>query len=605
MCGWRRWWRPTPRPMPSGRSRRARSWWASTTATSPRCARTPPRRLRVMPALRARATALVAESGLKTHDGLPAARGPRAPTRCWWASPCCATPSRARACGRLLAPTGAAHERPGEDLRRDPGGGRAGGVWGAGADALGLNFYARSPRCVAPGARRWPWRARGLPLGALVGVFVNESPEDIRARVRECGLDGGAAARRRAPRGVRAAMACRSSRRCACAAPEDVERARAYVGVGDVAALLLDGAAPGYGGGGVSFDWSLVARLADAGVPVLVAGGLNPANVAEAVQATAALRSGCGERGGGPPLASRMRTRSRAFVRTVEEPLFAELRKACDDAKRPRAASAATVAAMCRRRWSRRCRSSRRPMPQAAAGPGLRRARCIRVLREYVGRETPLTPRTGSPSRGAAPQVWLKREDLAHTGAHKINNTIGQVLLARRMGKTRIIAETGAGQHGVATATACALLRPPVRGVHGRARREASGAQRRAHAAARAPRCTPVESGSRTLKDAMNEAMRDWVTHVRDTYYCIGSAAGPAPVPQHRARLPGRHRRRGARAAAGARSAGCRTPWSRAWAAARNAIGAFARLPRRRQRAADRRGGGGRGHRTRVGTPRR
>ena len=126
--------------------------------------------------------------------------------------------------------------------------------------------------------------------------------------------------------------------------------------------------------------------------------------------------------------------------------------------------------------------------------------------------------------------MWLKREDLAHTGAHKINNTIGQVLLARRMGKKRIIAETGAGQHGVATATACALFGLPCEVYMGALdverqslnvfRMKALGATVR-----------PVESGSRTLKDAMNEAMRTWVSQVEDTYYVIGSAAGPHPYP--------------------------------------------------------------------------
>ncbi|WP_434383286.1 tryptophan synthase subunit beta [Melittangium boletus] len=152
------------------------------------------------------------------------------------------------------------------------------------------------------------------------------------------------------------------------------------------------------------------------------------------------------------------------------------------------------------------------------------------VLREYVGRETPLTPARRLTALWGGAEVWLKREDLAHTGAHKINNTIGQVLLARRMGKRRIIAETGAGQHGVATATACALFGIPCEVYMGALdverqslnvfRMKALGAT--VHA---------VESGSRTLKDAMNEAMRVWVSQVEDTYYVIGSAAGPHPYP--------------------------------------------------------------------------
>jgi tryptophan synthase beta chain len=152
------------------------------------------------------------------------------------------------------------------------------------------------------------------------------------------------------------------------------------------------------------------------------------------------------------------------------------------------------------------------------------------VLREYVGRETPLTPARRLTALWGGAEVWLKREDLAHTGAHKINNTIGQVLLAKRMGKKRIIAETGAGQHGVATATACALFGIPCEVYMGALdverqslnvfRMKALGAT--VHA---------VQSGSRTLKDAMNEAMRVWVAQVEDTYYVIGSAAGPHPYP--------------------------------------------------------------------------
>ncbi|HEX8435474.1 phosphoribosylanthranilate isomerase [Archangium sp.] len=157
-------------------------------------------------------------------------------------------------------------------------------AWAAGADALGLNFYPRSPRFVT--AETAAALARTRPaLGAVVGVFVNESPDVIRDRVRECGLTAVQLHGDEPPEacsgyGVPVIKALRVR------GPEDVERARTFVGAGDVAALLLDGAAPGYGGGGVGFDWSLVARLADAGVPVLVAGGLTPANVEEAVRAT-------------------------------------------------------------------------------------------------------------------------------------------------------------------------------------------------------------------------------------------------------------------------------------------------------------------------------
>jgi tryptophan synthase beta chain len=153
-----------------------------------------------------------------------------------------------------------------------------------------------------------------------------------------------------------------------------------------------------------------------------------------------------------------------------------------------------------------------------------------RVLKEFVGRETPLTPARRLTEAWGGAHVWLKREDLAHTGAHKINNTIGQVLLAKRMGKKRIIAETGAGQHGVATATACALFGFPCEVYMGALdveRQSLNVFRMRALGAT----VRPVEAGSKTLKDAMNEAIRTWVAQVEDTHYVIGSAAGPHPYP--------------------------------------------------------------------------
>jgi tryptophan synthase beta chain len=151
------------------------------------------------------------------------------------------------------------------------------------------------------------------------------------------------------------------------------------------------------------------------------------------------------------------------------------------------------------------------------------------LLRDFVGRPSALTEATRLSDR-LGYRIWLKREDLNHTGAHKINNTLGQVLLARRLGKRRIIAETGAGMHGVATATACALFGLPcvvymgeedtVRQAPNVARMQLLGSE-----------VVAVTSGTRTLKDAMNEAMRDWAATVRETHYVIGSVAGPHPFP--------------------------------------------------------------------------
>ncbi|MEO8218066.1 MAG: tryptophan synthase subunit beta [Acidobacteriota bacterium] len=152
------------------------------------------------------------------------------------------------------------------------------------------------------------------------------------------------------------------------------------------------------------------------------------------------------------------------------------------------------------------------------------------VYRNYTGRPTPLTEARRFAEECGGVRLFLKREDLNHTGAHKINNAVGQALLARRMGKQRIIAETGAGQHGVATATACALLGLECHVYMGEvdmARQELNVFRMRLLGA----EVIPVASGSRTLKDAINEAIRDWVTNVTSTHYILGSVLGPHPYP--------------------------------------------------------------------------
>ncbi len=168
---------------------------------------------------------------------------------------------------------------------------------------------------------------------------------------------------------------------------------------------------------------------------------------------------------------------------------------------------------------------------EAAAADSAFHSELAALFRDYVGRPSPLYRARRLEEYAGAGPIYLKREDLNHTGAHKINNTLGQALLARRMGKRRIIAETGAGQHGVATATACALFDLECVVYMGEVdiarqalnvyRMELLGAEVR-----------PVASGTRTLKDATNEAIRDWVTHVETTHYIIGSVVGPAPFPR-------------------------------------------------------------------------
>ena len=165
----------------------------------------------------------------------------------------------------------------------------------------------------------------------------------------------------------------------------------------------------------------------------------------------------------------------------------------------------------------------------AKADPSFK-AELDHLLKHYVGRPSPLYFAERLTEKLGGAKVYFKRDELNHTGAHKINNVLGQILLARRMGKKRIIAETGAGQHGVATATACARFGLDCVVYMGAVdverqkpnvfRMKMLGAEVR-----------PVQQGARTLKDAMNEALRDWVTNVRDTYYCIGTVAGPHPYP--------------------------------------------------------------------------
>ncbi len=168
-------------------------------------------------------------------------------------------------------------------------------------------------------------------------------------------------------------------------------------------------------------------------------------------------------------------------------------------------------------------------MTEALADPGFT-GEVDLWLRDYGGRPTPICLARRLTAEAGGAEIWLKREDLLHTGAHKLNNALGQVLLARRMGKTRVIAETGAGQHGVATATACACFGLECVVYMGREdmRRQAVNVYRMNLLGAEV---RPVDSGSRTLKDATNEAIRDWVTNVENTHYVIGSVVGPHPYP--------------------------------------------------------------------------
>ena len=226
----------------------------------------------------------------------------------------------------------------------------------------------------------------------------------------------------------------------------------------------------------------------------------------------------------------------------------------------------------------------------AKADPGFQ-AEVARFNAHYSGRPSPLYLAERLTEHFGGARIYFKRDELNHTGSHKINNTIGQILLARRMGKTRIIAETGAGSHGVATATVCARFGLPCVIYMG-----ATDVDRQAPNVFRmkllGAEVRPVTSGTGTLKDSMNEAMRDWVTNVEDTYYLIGTAAGPHPYPamvRDFQSVIGREAREQVLEAEG------RLPDAlvACIGGGSNAIGLFPPLPRRRGRAAGRGGGGG------------
>ncbi len=382
----------------------------------------------------------------------------------------------------------------------------------AGADAIGLNFVDGSPRAIDDAkARTIAEELAGRVV--LVGVFQKASAERVRACVEGIGLDVVQLHGDEEPSYV-AALPYPVIK--VLSADGDLpERAARYPGVD----LLLDH--PAGGGTGRSWDYARARDLVARGRRVWIAGGLGPDNVAQAVREA---------RPHGVDATSRLETkpgrksaeRVRAFV--------ARAREALGSQTRPDAAGYFD-------------RFGGRFVPETLLPAVEELTEAYQALREdpafwreleherehYAGRPTPLTL-AERMSADLGLRVYLKREDLAHTGAHKINNAIGQALIARRMGKPRVIAETGAGQHGVATATACARygLRCEVYMGEEDMVRQALNVFRMELLGTRVH---SVRSGSRTLKDAMNEALRDWATNVRDTYYLIGSTAGPAPYP--------------------------------------------------------------------------
>ncbi|MCE2391204.1 MAG: tryptophan synthase subunit beta [Proteobacteria bacterium] len=382
----------------------------------------------------------------------------------------------------------------------------------AGADALGMIFVPGTPRCVDDAAAREISRlARGRAV--RVGVFRDAPPEEVLRRVRELPLD---AVQLHGGEGPEYLARLPFPAIKVLPADDALEaEAERFAGVD----LLIDH--PSGGGSGQVWDFARARALTARGRRVWIAGGLSAKNVAEAVRL--ALPHGVdasSELESAPGIKHAARVREYVEAARAAEP----------ETREPDATGYFG-------------RYGGRFVPETLVSAVTELNHTYAALREdpgfweelaehrreYAGRPTPLyfAART---SEDLGFRVYLKREDLAHTGAHKINNAIGQALIARRMGKRRIIAETGAGQHGVATATACARYGLDCEVYMGEedVRRQALNVFRMELLGARVH---PVRSGSRTLKDAMNEALRDWATHVRSTYYLIGSTAGPHPYP--------------------------------------------------------------------------
>jgi tryptophan synthase beta chain len=393
-----------------------------------------------------------------------------------------------------------------------------------GAAAVGFVFWPGSPRFVDPD------RARAIaaalpPFVSRVGVFVDAPADEIRRVTSLVGLTaiqlhGSEGPADCAGLGVPVIKALAATDRTF----GDLDRWPREVTV------LVDGVdQPGRGGTGRPVDWAAAARIASRR-RVVLAGGLDADNVAAAIAAVRPFAVDVSSGVESSP-GRKDHARMRAFMA---------------------AATGASPSSARLPAFGRRDPDSRgyfgeyggRFVPETLVAPveeleqaylEARREPAFReafadLLKDYVGRPTPLTEASRFSRAVGGARVFVKREDLAHTGAHKINNALGQALLAARMGKSRVIAETGAGQHGVATATACALLglRCEVYMGADDMARQAPNVGRMELLGARVRR---VDSGSRTLKDAINEAMRDWVSNVGDTYYLLGSVLGPHPYP--------------------------------------------------------------------------
>jgi tryptophan synthase beta subunit len=443
----------------------------------------------------------------------------------------------------------------------------------AGAQALGLNLVPGTPRELSiDEAARLAARIRSATgvsrTPFVVAVTVDRSVDELRSIARRLQpdaiqLNGSEPVSNALSVGVPIWKALHlpvdDPERPDIVARGAIELARVWLAAG-AQRILLDTAGGAFPGGTGRRAATSLALAVAREIPVILAGGLSPVTVAEALRSTPAV---------GVDVASGVEAPRQAGERARKDPLRVALfvkraRAARLDrpnlAVRPAPVDPGLLEADERGRWGIDRSFGGRYVPETLvlALEQLERAyaeirhdpRFWADLREllttYAGRPTPIyradrlaadalaRTRERAASRRAVPpsqlHVYLKREDLAHTGAHKINNALGQALLTRRLGKNRVIAETGAGQHGVATATACALLGLPCvvyMGAEDIERQQPNVLRMRALGA----EVRPVTSGSATLKDAINDAMRDWVTNVETTHYVLGSAMGPHPYP--------------------------------------------------------------------------
>ena len=446
----------------------------------------------------------------------------------------------------------------------------------AGADAIGLNFVPGTPRALderTAAAIIAAARAAASPAPLIVGVVVDRATDDANALARRLDLDALQLHGAEKPEAIRryerpAWKVLHLPPECADdaigavteAASATIERARTYLAAGAARIMLDTSGGPFPGGTGRRAAEALAAAISRE-VPILLAGGLEAASVAGALRAIPAL---------GVDVASGVERRSRdgSIARdgsdgrprkdAIKVGLFVKRAKAARvdhplSEARPTPVHRALLDVDSRGRWGVEGEFGGRYVPETLVGALIALELAWDAVRDdprfwaelrdlrthYVGGPSALyrADRLAAALERSAGRpdgrlrLYLKREDLNHTGAHKITNALGQALLTRRLGKTRVIAETGAGQHGVATATACALLDLPCVVYMGAVdvRRQAPNVLRM-HALGAEVR--QVTSGSATLKDAINDAMRDWVTNVETTHYVLGSAVGPHPYPR-------------------------------------------------------------------------